>query len=112
MCVLRAGASDEEHGPLPANGRAGDPTLPGKDHALMLDHAGAVFQHGFVEDPVRWTLDADTQGRGSGASGAHRRSRGEPPAELLEVLGDQDGRSALPRLRSHATAVGRISPRP
>jgi DNA repair protein RadD len=32
---------------------------PGKDHALVLDHAGAVFQHGFVEEPVVWTLDQD-----------------------------------------------------
>jgi DNA repair protein RadD len=32
---------------------------PGKDHALVLDHAGAVFQHGFVEEPVHWTLDED-----------------------------------------------------
>jgi DNA repair protein RadD len=32
---------------------------PGKDHALVLDHAGAVFQHGFVEEPVIWTLDQD-----------------------------------------------------
>jgi DNA repair protein RadD len=31
----------------------------GKDHALVLDHAGAVFQHGFIEDPVVWTLDED-----------------------------------------------------
>jgi DNA repair protein RadD len=32
---------------------------PGKDHALVLDHSGAVFQHGFVEEPVIWTLDQD-----------------------------------------------------
>jgi superfamily II DNA or RNA helicase len=32
---------------------------PGKDHALVLDHSGAVFQHGFVEEPVVWTLDQD-----------------------------------------------------
>jgi DNA repair protein RadD len=31
----------------------------GKNHALVLDHSGAVFQHGFVEDPVAWTLDQD-----------------------------------------------------
>jgi len=31
----------------------------GKTDALILDHAGAVFQHGFVEDPVIWTLDPD-----------------------------------------------------
>jgi DNA repair protein RadD len=32
---------------------------PGKDHALVLDHAGAVFAHGFVEEEVLWTLDQD-----------------------------------------------------
>lgn len=32
---------------------------PGKEFALVLDHAGAVFQHGFVEDAVEWTLDPD-----------------------------------------------------
>ena len=34
---------------------------PGKTDALILDHAGAVFQHGFVEDPVIWSLDPDTK---------------------------------------------------
>jgi hypothetical protein len=32
---------------------------PGKINALILDHAGATFLHGFVEDPVKWTLDPD-----------------------------------------------------
>jgi superfamily II DNA or RNA helicase len=32
---------------------------PGKTNAIILDHSGATFQHGFVEDPVEWTLDAD-----------------------------------------------------
>ncbi|MSP75553.1 MAG: DEAD/DEAH box helicase [Rhodospirillaceae bacterium] len=32
---------------------------PGKVDALVLDHAGAVFEHGFVEDPVVWSLDED-----------------------------------------------------
>jgi hypothetical protein len=32
---------------------------PGKADALILDHAGAVFMHGFIEDPVRWTLSED-----------------------------------------------------
>jgi DNA repair protein RadD len=30
---------------------------PGKVDAIVLDHSGAVFRHGFVEDPVCWTLD-------------------------------------------------------
>ena len=34
---------------------------PGKTDALILDHAGAVFQHGFVEDPVIWSLNPDTK---------------------------------------------------
>jgi superfamily II DNA or RNA helicase len=31
----------------------------GKDHALVLDHAGSVFAHGFVEEDVIWRLDQD-----------------------------------------------------
>jgi DNA repair protein RadD len=32
---------------------------PGKKNAIILDHSGAVFRHGFIEDPVQWTLDPD-----------------------------------------------------
>ena len=32
---------------------------PGKTDAIVLDHAGAVFEHGFVEERVYWTLDQD-----------------------------------------------------
>jgi superfamily II DNA or RNA helicase len=32
---------------------------PGKANAIVLDHSGAVFRHGFVEDRVDWTLDPD-----------------------------------------------------
>jgi DNA repair protein RadD len=32
---------------------------PGKIDALVLDHAGAVFQHGFVDDPIEWALSED-----------------------------------------------------
>jgi DNA repair protein RadD len=31
----------------------------GKANAIVLDHSGAVFRHGFVEDDVLWTLDPD-----------------------------------------------------
>ena len=33
--------------------------FPGKDDALIFDHAGAVFAHGFVDDPIRWDLAED-----------------------------------------------------
>lgn len=32
---------------------------PGKVNAIVLDHSGAVFRHGFVEDRVDWTLNPD-----------------------------------------------------
>jgi len=32
---------------------------PNKTNAIVLDHSGAVFRHGFVEDRVEWVLDAD-----------------------------------------------------
>jgi DNA repair protein RadD len=31
----------------------------GKRAAIILDHSGAVFRHGFAEDAVEWTLDPD-----------------------------------------------------
>ena len=31
----------------------------GKADAIVLDHSGAVFRHGFVEDHVEWTLDPE-----------------------------------------------------
>jgi DNA repair protein RadD len=47
----------------------------GKTDCLVLDHAGAVFEHGFVDEPVRWTLDSDRRAtaplqalRGNGAA--------------------------------------------
>jgi hypothetical protein len=36
---------------------------PGKTDALILDHAGAVFEHGFVEEPVIWTLAEDRRAK-------------------------------------------------
>lgn len=32
---------------------------PGKADCLVLDHSGAVFQHGFVDDEIVWTLRED-----------------------------------------------------
>jgi DNA repair protein RadD len=32
---------------------------PGKVDALILDHSGAVFQHGFPDDEIVWTLHED-----------------------------------------------------
>ena len=29
----------------------------GKSNLILIDHSGAVFRHGLLEDPVEWTLD-------------------------------------------------------
>jgi hypothetical protein len=30
---------------------------PGKTNLILIDHSGAVFRHGLLEDPIKWTLD-------------------------------------------------------
>ncbi len=47
---------------------------PGKVNAVVLDHSGAVFRHGFVEDRVDWTLDPDK--RATSPTHARRLERG------------------------------------
>jgi DNA repair protein RadD len=37
----------------------------GKVDAIVLDHSGAVFRHGFVEDYVEWMLDPDSRASSS-----------------------------------------------
>lgn len=32
---------------------------PSKTDALIIDHAGAVFEHGFIDEPIEWTLSHD-----------------------------------------------------
>jgi|tagenome__1003787_1003787.scaffolds.fasta_scaffold20962856_4 DNA repair protein RadD len=55
---------------------------PGKVDAIVLDHSGAVYRHGFVEDPVEWTLDPDTKAESS----AHRErgNRGGTGPSIVE----------------------------
>jgi superfamily II DNA or RNA helicase len=53
---------------------------PGKDHALILDHAGAVFQHGFAEDPIEWQLDDTFRLRVR----AHEQRQLSPSNRLIE----------------------------
>jgi DNA repair protein RadD len=53
---------------------------PGKADAIVLDHSGAVFRHGFVEDPVEWTLDPDTRAE----SPEHQKRCESHASRLLE----------------------------
>jgi DNA repair protein RadD len=51
----------------------------GKADAIILDHSGAVFRHGFAEDFVEWTLDPDRRAK----SRTHER-RGHNGSRLIE----------------------------
>ena len=46
----------------------------GKADAIVLDHSGAVFRHGFAEDRVEWTLDPDRARREPEHAAAVRRA--------------------------------------
>jgi DNA repair protein RadD len=52
----------------------------GKHDAIVLDHSGAVFQHGFAEDPVEWTLNPETRA----TSKRHAARQMEGSSRLLE----------------------------
>jgi DNA repair protein RadD len=52
----------------------------GKPNAIVLDHSGAVFRHGFVEDRVEWTLDPDRHAE----SPQHQQRCEEHGSRLLE----------------------------
>ena len=52
----------------------------GKPDAIVLDHSGAVFRHGFVEDRVEWTLDPDRRA----ASPTHQQRGPNGGSRLLE----------------------------
>jgi DNA repair protein RadD len=53
---------------------------PGKTDAIILDHSGAVFRHGFAEDRVEWTLDPDKRA----TSRAHQSRLKYRGSRLLE----------------------------
>jgi DNA repair protein RadD len=53
---------------------------PGKPDVIILDHSGAVYRHGFVEDHVEWTLDPDLRAE----SKAHKRRSDSETSRLLE----------------------------
>src|SRR5262249_54376279 len=58
----------------------------GKVDCIVLDHAGAVFEHGFAEDPVKWTLSADR--------------RAENPVQRARVARTRPGLTTCPECRA------------
>jgi DNA repair protein RadD len=101
---------------------------PGKCNALVLDHSGAVFRHGFVEDPVDWTLNPERRAaspeHAARLAGGHRsrllectqcgsvRTGGEPcghcgfmPQRPPQAIVFTDGDLALVDRKNRSTAT-------
>lgn len=52
---------------------------PGKTDALIIDHSGATYDHGFAEDEIEWVLEVDRR-----ATNKTQSSRGnQQPRKLL-----------------------------
>ena len=51
-------------------------TYPGKEDCILIDHSGAVDQHGFVDEDIPWTLDSEVDIRE--AKEAQKKEKKEP----------------------------------
>jgi DNA repair protein RadD len=65
---------------------------PGKTDALVIDHAGAVFEHGRVEDHIEWTLHKDQRARNKSQASRQPHSARElltcPECTAIRTAGD------------------------
>jgi DNA repair protein RadD len=53
---------------------------PGKSNLILIDHSGAVFRHGLLEDPIAWTLDVTKAAKNH----AHESRSQEATSRLIE----------------------------
>lgn len=85
-------------------------TSPGKTDALILDHAGCTNEHGFVDDPVEWTLDTDKRARNKRQEARKRAERPGladcPECGAVRNAGDPCGACGwAPRRRAEAPEI-------
>jgi DNA repair protein RadD len=57
---------------------------PDKTSAIVLDHSGAVFRHGFVEDYVEWPLEPDMRATSPAHASRLSRNKALPLLECTE----------------------------
>jgi DNA repair protein RadD len=90
---------------------------PGKLDARILDHSGAVYRHGYPDDEIEWTLEADDRAvnqseRDRRNAGPHYRGLCEcPSCGAVRVAGeacDNCGWAPRPRAQHLEVADGRL----
>src|SRR4029077_12487340 len=47
---------------------------PGKSNLILIDHSGAVYRHGLLEDEIEWTLDVTKRAENSVHAGRDRQA--------------------------------------
>ena len=72
----------------------------GKTDCLLIDHAGAVLEHGFLDDPIPWSLDEDDKVQ-------ERREKERKKGERLPIICEEcftiySGRKDCPRCGKEA----------
>ena len=78
---------------------------PGKTNAIVLDHCGAVFRHGFIEDRVEWTLEPREASGKPDARGTPEIGILLTPPRMHAMRLDPRCRRALPALRFPSAAT-------
>ena len=53
---------------------------PGKSNLILIDHSGAVYRHGLLEDPIDWTLDVTKRADNP----THRKRDKQTTSRLVE----------------------------
>ena len=77
----------------------------GKVNAIVLDHTGAVFRHGFVEDLVEWTLDPEKRSVSPTHTKRLELGYSLAPARMQPMRLDPGCRRDVPALRIPAAAA-------
>jgi DNA repair protein RadD len=80
---------------------------PDKSNAIVLDHAGATYRHGFVEDRVEWTLDperrAESKAHAARQADGYRSRFVDCKCGSIRVAGERCGHCGfLPQRRGDA----------
>jgi superfamily II DNA or RNA helicase len=52
----------------------------GKDKLILIDHSGAVYRHGLLEDQIEWTLDVDERAENK----AHEKRSLDKTSRIVE----------------------------
>lgn len=80
-------------------------SAPGKEDVLILDHAGAVYEHGFLTEFEEWTLDS--QERNVNPTQERRREARARPITCAECLFVYSGRPDCPNCGATPERQGR-----